>query len=91
MIAFKDFVPKDKTKMLALSRKYESVDEAVDRANKWIDSEGVAVVNVETVLLPGIKSAGKSDAAVAKEIELSSLSPLSRTNWIQVVRVWYRG
>ena len=89
MIAFKDFVPKDKTKALALSRTYESLEEAVARANEWIESQEVQVVNVETVLLPGIKSENESGAAIAKHRNLS-FSPVSQTPWTQVVRVWHK-
>jgi len=32
-MSFRDFVPRDETPMLALSRAYESLDEVVARAN----------------------------------------------------------
>ena len=90
LIRFKDFVPQDKTGFFSVSRRTESLEEAVGRANEWIQAEDSKVINVETVLLPGVKSEEDADAAVAKQRDLSSFSPFSQTNWMQIIRVWYQ-
>jgi len=84
-LSFQDFVARDKTKMLAVSRTYESIADVVERANEWIDSEGVEVFSVETLLLPGaLASSGGSST----NVEVNA-GPVSFGQWNQVVRVWY--
>ena len=84
-LSFQDFVAQDKTKMLAVSRAYESISEVVDRANDWIASEGVDVFHVETLLLP---SAIASSGGMSTNVEFNAGS-VSFSQWHQVVRVWY--
>lgn len=85
-LSFQDFVARDKTKMLAVSRTYESIAEVVERANEWIDSEGVDVFHVETLLLPGALA---SSGGTSTSFEVNAGSA-SFSLWHQVVRVWYR-
>ncbi len=84
-LSFQDFVARDKTEMLAISRTYESIAEVVERANEWIESEGVEVLQVETLLLPGaLASSGGTSTNVEVNVGSASFS-----QWHQVVRVWY--
>lgn len=86
-ISFRDFVPGDKTRMLAVSRSYESMTDVVGRANEWIAAAGVTVVSVETLLLPGTP---KQAAETPTYVELNA-GAISVGQWHQVIRVWYRG
>jgi hypothetical protein len=45
-----------KTNALTLSQEQELLSVTVARANAWISSSGVSVINVETVVLPVITS-----------------------------------
>ena len=56
MIQFKDFVPR----MIAApglfkAGEYESIEEALSAANRWIKESGISVINVETVVLPKLQ------------------------------------
>ena len=53
-IAFRDFVRKV-TKSGALSQEHEPLANTVARANAWISSAAVRVINAETVVLPVIR------------------------------------
>lgn len=87
MIRFKDFVPK----MLAApglfkAGEYESFDEALTAANRWIKEYDINVINVETVVLPNIWSRweeGTTDVALGTSGEMPS-------HWHQFIRCWYQ-
>lgn len=79
-------MPSDQTKMLAISRRYESITEVVARANEWIASEGVEPMSMETLLLPGAPTATEGTPTY---IELN-VGAISLAAWHQAVRVWYR-
>lgn len=50
-IAYQDFIPKVlEEKMLAT--KYEDLPMVVARANEWINSNAIQVLNLETVYMP---------------------------------------
>lgn len=85
-LAFRDFVPRDRTRMLALSRTFETSAEVLARANAWIAAEGIEPLNVETLLLPGAP-AGVEESPWYVEL---NAGPLALAQWHQVVRVWYR-
>jgi hypothetical protein len=53
-IAFRDFDRK-MTKSGSLSQEREPLSATVARANAWISSSAVLVINVETVVMPAIK------------------------------------
>ncbi len=55
-IAFRDFVP-TVTKRGVASKEHERLSETVARANAWISSSAVRVINVETVVRPTILGA----------------------------------
>ena len=87
-LQFRDFVPK----MLAAPKlfkagEYESMEEALVAANRWIKEYDLKVVNVETVVLPNIWSRfeeGTTDVALGTSGEMPS-------HWHQFIRVWYHG
>ena len=87
MFQFRDFVPR----MIsgpALFRvaEYESFAAALAAANRWVDENAIAVINIETVVLPNIWSRyeeGSGDTALG----VSGDSP---SFWHQFIRVWYR-
>ncbi|HZH43781.1 MAG TPA: hypothetical protein VEY50_06860 [Lysobacter sp.] len=89
MLGFRDFVPADQTQALALSRKFESIEQVLARANAWIADSGVDVVNVETLLLPA--SVARSGAAAFQphfQVDLGAFE--IGGSHVQVVRVWFR-
>ena len=51
MIAFKDFVAGVVSSSF-FGREWEPLTAALEDANRWMEAEGVEVVNVETVVLP---------------------------------------
>ena len=88
MIQFKDFVPQQRTPPGFFSRAdYEEFEATVERANHWIGSANVRVINVETVVLPNIHNAGEDGST---DPDLRAAGEVS-TNWHQIVRVWYEG
>lgn len=84
-LQFRDFIPADRTAMLALSRTYETLPELIGRANQWIAEGDIRVLNVETLLLPSLKS---SDGTTSTSVEVS-VGAMALTQWFQVLRVWY--
>jgi hypothetical protein len=81
-IAFKDFFPQV-TRAGFLSSEHESFQEIVNRANAWMASSGVQVLNVETLVLPNV-----SDEAQAQETNIRTSGEVS-SYWRQILRVWY--
>jgi len=81
-LGYKDFFP-----ILLESgffkRKFEDLPTTVGRANTWLATSGLKIVNVETVLLPNVRL--EADASV------TCLYTGGETGsaWIQVIRVWY--
>jgi hypothetical protein len=87
MLQFRDFVPKmlDAPRLFKAGE-YETLEEALVAANRWIKEDDVKVVNVETVVLPNIWSRfeeGTSDVALGTSGEMPS-------HWHQFIRVWYQ-
>jgi hypothetical protein len=87
MLHHRDFVPQMRDPGgFFTAAEYDSFDAAVSAAGQWIDTTGVDVVTVETVVLPNIHRAGEEgsgDPALRSSGEMSS-------SWHQFVRVWYR-
>jgi hypothetical protein len=87
MLQFQDFVPlRTAAPAFLKDAEYESFEEAVAAANRWIQENGIRVVNVETVVLPNIWSRyeeGSTDTSLGTSGE-------SPSHWHQFVRVWYR-
>ena len=81
-IAFKDFFPTVLREGF-LSSDYEPFSAIVNRANAWIASSGVQVLNVETLVLPNVSNEDESQQTnIRTSGEVSSY-------WRQVLRVWY--
>ena len=63
---------------------YEELADALGRANAWIAQEAVEVINVETVVLPNMRSEdGPEDIEIRTSADISSY-------WNQFIRVWFR-
>ena len=93
MLAFRDFVPRDDTPMLALSRRLESVQSVLERVNAWIGEEGIDVINVETVLLPAAAAQdreGQSSGRYTDNMQYDIGFFEVGTTRLQVIRVWHR-
>jgi len=85
MIQFRDFAA-EITNAGFFTNSYESLADALDKANAWLAEERVDVVNVETVVLPNIWD---SDEEGTGDVDLRA-SGKSSTTWHQFIRVWYR-
>jgi hypothetical protein len=84
MIDFQDFIPQlQRKRMLGIVNDYESIREVVTRANRWIEREGVRVINVETLILPLVPD--QKDQETPTKMDGFS----SAIYTYQVVRVWY--
>src|SRR5687767_15063198 len=64
----------------------EALQHAVAVANQWVRQYGVEVLNVETVVLPNIHGRGEEGST---DPQLTTLGEF-RSEWYQVVRVWYQ-
>lgn len=86
MIAFKDFVPQQIRKQGFIKPPlWETVAQAVAAANEWIREQEVAVINVETVIVPDLSREGAGSGDGSLPVISNSLARGS-----QCVRVWYR-
>ena len=83
LIRCKDFIPKALDHAV-FSTGFETFSEAIDRANAWIRDSGVAVLNVETVVLPNLPEVKDTSQVINTRYQLG-------TYLFQVVRVWYDG
>lgn len=87
MLRYRDFAPKVLAEPgLFTAGEFETFDEAVEAANDWINEENIALISIETVVLPNIWSRweeGTADGALGT----SGDSP---SRWHQVLRCWYR-
>lgn len=86
-LSFRDFVPEDQTRFLGLSRKYEPLEELMERVNRWIEENEVEVLEIETLVVPGRPDKKKKGKTTGGTLQLSELS---RSDWHQVIRLWYR-
>lgn len=83
-IAFKDFFP-EVTKRGILLKRREVFSATVARANAWVSSSGVRVINIETVVVPNL---GGKEMAKADFVSDGGFFPAP---WQQFVRIWYEG
>ena len=82
-IAYRDFVPADRTQTLDFNRSFEPLDSVVERVNQWLAESGSAdVLHIETLLLP---------VTMANKDKASAQSHVGMDHSLQVIRVWYRG
>jgi hypothetical protein len=86
MLRFKDFVPRQISPPAFLKpAEYDTIDAAAEDAAVWIETAGVKLVHVETVVLPNVHSEheeGSHDASILTSGKMYS-------SWHQFVRVWY--
>lgn len=82
MLRYRDFVPTQDDIGVFAAGKYESFDEALERANAWISENGIQAMNIETVVLPNLWSR-MSEGSTDISREVSSFS-----SWNQFIRVW---
>jgi len=86
MIAVRDFVPADRTPMLAITRRRESIADMLERVNAFIREHDLIVVNIETLLLPA-----NADATIFNDQDQLDLGMLEiGVQRQQVIRLWYR-
>lgn len=86
MIAYQDFVPeKIASGGFFKMPSYESLNECLRQANRWIAANGIEVVNVETVVLPNMYAPGEEGSA---DVQLRTSGEMSAT-WYQFIRVWH--
>lgn len=88
MIAFRDFLPPTQVERSAWkgdSFAAAPLSQIIPTINAWIASEGIDVVNIETVVLPSLFSPQEDGTT-----DDSHLRAYNVTDWHQVVRVWYR-
>ena len=93
MIRYKDFAPRVLEKAAFLSRaKYDTFDHAVEAAGAWIKENNLDVVNIETVVLPNLGTAGMLDTEAPRSTNSPELDDFGARygSWYQFVRVWYR-
>lgn len=83
-IAYRDFFP-EILQSGFFSDEHETLPTTVARANEWIARSDIAVINVETVVLPNI---GRVEDA--SEVGIRTSGDFN-SYWYQVVRVWYDG
>lgn len=86
MIGFQDFAPRQiRPAGFLTNAEYENIVEALNAVNDWIQTNGVRVLNVETVVLPNVWRPGETgtgDPSIHTSGESSS-------TWHQFIRVWY--
>lgn len=87
MLHHRDFVPRMRDAGgFFSSPEFDSFDSAVAAAGQWIETTGVELVSVETVVLPNMHD---SDEEGSRDPSLRSSGEMS-SSWHQFVRVWYR-
>lgn len=81
-VAFRDFTPTGE-KTGFFSSTYESLQDCLQRANRWMAAENPDVINIETVVLPNLVKNQVSESPVL-------VTSGEYTSWHQIVRVWYK-
>lgn len=85
-LKFRDFVPRQlRAPGVFSGGEYESLDEALAAANKWLAESNVKLVSIETVVLPNIWSRYEQGTADAS-LGISGEDP---SHWHQFIRCWY--
>jgi len=83
-IEFEDFVPSIQKRGF-FSREFEAFRECLERANRWVEENGIDVMNIETVILPNIWSPGEEGS---EDPELRTSGDMI-SQWYQCIRIWY--
>ena len=85
MIEFKDFAPEVRKESNLFSQpSFEEFSESLKRANEWVESDNVDVVNIETVVVPNIHRPNEEGTT---DVDLQTYGG---SHWHQFIRVWYR-
>ena len=83
----KDFSPRrTESPGFLKSARYQSFEEVLREANRWLLEHSIEPISIETVVLPNIydwSEQGSQDTSLQTDGEQSS-------QWHQVVRVWYQ-
>ena len=88
MIAFKDFAPRQTQKQGFIKpSQWETLDQSVAVANEWIQEQKALVINVETVVVPGLWTKNEPKSAQANFSYGGSTNYSGQ--WFQFIRVWY--
>ncbi len=87
MMRFKDFPIETKGKDGLFSKaSSEKADETLLRINNWVETNELGVLNIETLLFPGLnRTTEGTGSAVFKSPELKYSH-----SYYQVFRVWYK-
>lgn len=84
---YKDFVPEATEQKKALFftvSGYPPLTKLLPEINRWIDTNKIDVMNIETVVIPNLDSEdGSHDTSLSTSGEMSS-------TWFQIIRVWYQ-
>ncbi len=81
-VAFKDFAPA-KLRSGVFRNEYEPLGSVVARANAWMQSAQVRVVNIETIVLPNLQADPDTlQSGIRTSGDVGSF-------WFQIIRVWY--
>ena len=87
MLKYKTFVPRQTKAYGFLSDgDFANFDDAVAAADEWIESTGVEIVQIETVVLPNMYDSGEkgpNDTYLRVPDRMAN-------HWHQFLRVWYR-
>lgn len=89
--AFRDFIPhfvEKQTQGMIFShteKLYDSLAAAVEEANRWITTNEIRVINLETVLIPSVTNLYEQASSTARfRVNGEGISI-----YYQFVRVWY--
>lgn len=82
-IKYLDFSPIKLPKIKVGDFIWESLDQTITRASDWVSSNGINVINIETVLLPNVYDKDTSMQQIHTSGENSS-------SWFQIVRIWFQ-
>ena len=90
MIAYEDFVPQRLRKQGFIKPPlYETFQHAVTAAGAWVREQEVTVINIETVVLPGLWNKDAPQTGSASFNRIYSTGQTAYTEQFQFVRVWY--
>lgn len=88
MIAFKDFVPQQTQRQGFIKpAAFEVIEDVVAALNEWLRDHEVAVINVETVVVPGLRAKNEPKSSRAN-FSYGGYTSYSG-EWSQFIRVWY--
>lgn len=88
MIAFKDFVPQQTQRQGFIKpAQWETLEQVVGAANNWLRDQEVTIINIETIVVPGLRAKTKPESERAN-FSYGGYTTYSG-EWSQLIRVWY--